>query len=270
MRIARALTTVLLAAAALCGTAGAAVADDPSASPSDGASGAGPTEAGTGFRDATTIEQGQPATATASAGDYLYWVFPADAGHRATVQATVTLPESATRTGSSTWRLDVYDGLRRRQACMYGMQTRAAAKDAAAVELSCTLRTVRSWAEPWDNDPLPGSYYIRLTVTELPEEDLGLPVRAEVRADVSDAGGASAVDGSLAAPLVAGAKTADTAGEPKQAGVLGEPEDGWSSGWWSDRWIWTVAGGLLCALGAIAGYALTRGAGRPSGVPPTA
>lgn len=269
MRTARALTTALLAGTALFSAAGAAAADDPSPTPSKSA--AGPTEAGTGFRNATAIEQGQTATATASAGDYLYWVFPADAGQRATVKATVTLPEAADRHGGSTWQLDVYDGLRRRQSCMYGMQTKGAAKDAATVELSCTLRTVRSWAEPWDNDPLPGSYYVRLTVTDLPEEDLGLPVRAEVEATSADSGGAYAGDGSLAAPLVAGATTKEDEGSaPKQAAALSEPDGGWASGWWSDRWIWTVAGGLLGALAAIAGYSVTRGSGRPGRVPPTA
>ncbi|MET7617526.1 hypothetical protein [Streptomyces sp. NPDC005408] len=273
MRITRVLTTALLAATALTGTAGSAVADDPSPSPSKSGDAAGPTEAGTGFRNATAIEQGQKATAGASAGDYLYWVFPADAGRRATVKATVTLPEAAARHGASTWRLDVYDGLRRRQACMYGMQSKGAARETASVELSCTLRTVRSWAEPWDNDPLPGSYYIRLTVTDLPEQDLGLPVKAEVEATSADAGGAYAGDGSLSAPLVPGTATTvrdDEGSKPKQAATLSEPDGGWSSGWWSDRWIWTVAGGLLGALAAVGGYSLTRGSGRRSPVPPAA
>ncbi|MFI9586738.1 hypothetical protein ACIHCQ_34015 [Streptomyces sp. NPDC052236] len=275
MRIAHILTTALLAGAALLSTAGAAVADDPSASPSDsgksGGSGA-PTEAGTTFRNATAIKQGERATADASAGDYLYWVFPADAGSRATVTAKVTPADKAVRTGTSTWRLDVYDGLRRRQACVYGMQARATAKDAAGVELSCTLRTVRSWAEPWANDPLPGSYYVRLTVVDLPEEDLGQPVKAEIEARSTDTGGADAVDGSLSAPLVPGAtvSTAKDGEATQQAATLSEPDGGWSSGWWSDRWIWTVAGGLLGALAAIGGYFLTRGSGRPSRVPPGA
>jgi hypothetical protein len=148
MHATRLLTGALLAGAALFTTAAPVAAeDDPSAGPSPSGSSAGPTEAGTTFRTATAIHHNQRATARASAGDYLYWVFPADAGQRATVKATVTLPESATRHGASSWQLDIYDGLRRRQACMYGRQTKAAPQDAESVELSCTLRTVRAWAE---------------------------------------------------------------------------------------------------------------------------
>jgi hypothetical protein len=78
MRIAQVLTT----AALLLGAAvSPAVADSsPSASPSEDS--AAPTSAGTSFRTATEIEQGQQATASASTGDYLYWSFPADAGQR--------------------------------------------------------------------------------------------------------------------------------------------------------------------------------------------
>ncbi|MFG2982075.1 hypothetical protein ACGFYQ_12590 [Streptomyces sp. NPDC048258] len=271
MRTVRTLTAALLAAAAaltVAGTAaGTAAADTASASPSPGTgskSGQGeaaaPTEAGTSFRTAAAFRPGQRATAGASTGDYLYWVLPVDAQQRVTVKASVTLPESATRHGAATWQLDVYDGLRRRQACTYGVQTRAAAKDAASVELSCTLRTVRAAAEQWANDPLPGSYYVRLTVVDLPEEDLGLPVRAAVEASVRETGGAQAVDGALATPLVPATVT----------GSLREPEDGWSGGWWSDRWLWTAAGGILGALAGIFGYSMTRGAGRPSRVPPQA
>ncbi len=79
---------------------------------------------------------------------HLYWSFPADSGQRPTVKATVKLPEASTRHAGQTWQLDVYDGLRRRQACQYGAQTRTAAQDAASVELACTLRTVRSCRRP--------------------------------------------------------------------------------------------------------------------------
>ncbi|MFJ3336374.1 hypothetical protein [Streptomyces sp. NPDC086766] len=267
MRITRVLSTALLA---LGLAAGPAVADSsPSASPSG--DGSAPTEAGTSFRTATEIEQGQQATATGSTGDYLYWSFPADAGQRPTVKATVELPDTHT---AQTWQIDVYDGLRRRQSCQYGAQTRAAAPGAASVELACVLRTVRAWSEPWANDPLPGTYYVRLTVVGLRSSDLGLPVRAEVRADSADIGGAAAVDGSLAKPLVPGIAVKSAAEEDGSAksAVLSavKPDDGWSSGWWSDRWVWTAIGGALAALAGVGGYALTRGSGRPSRVPPGA
>ncbi|WP_328535429.1 hypothetical protein [Streptomyces sp. NBC_00344] len=265
----------LLAGLALFASAGTAVAGTPSPSASsprsaDGGDDAGaPTEAGTDFRTATAVAQGQRATASASTGDYLYWVFPADAGQNVTVDATVKLPESATRHGAATWQLDIYDGLRRRQACRYGSQTRVAAPDATSVTMTCHLRAVRSWAEPWANDPLPGSYYIRLTVLDLPQQDLGLPVQTEVQAAAEDSGGSHDVGGRLAAPLAPAAaagvsQAADSSTSQPAAATAVEPEDGWSSGWWSDRWIWTAGGGVLGALAGIAGYALTRGPGRPS------
>ncbi|PZH14233.1 hypothetical protein C1I97_11100 [Streptomyces sp. NTH33] len=268
MRITRVLGTALLA---LGLAAGPAAADSsPSASPSD--DGGAPTQAGTSFRTATEIEQGQQATAGGSTGDYMYWSFAADAGQRPTVKATVKLPESH---ASQTWQIDVYDGLRRRQSCQYGAQTRTAAQGTASVDLACVLRTVRAWSEPWANDPLPGTYYIRLMAVGLPVSDLGLPVSAEVRADSKDIGGAAAVDGSLAQPLTPGIavkseQSKDDGKDAKKPAVLSsiEPDGGWSSGWWSDRWVWTGIGGVLAALAGIGGYALTRGSGRPSRVPP--
>ncbi|MEL3947901.1 MULTISPECIES: hypothetical protein [Streptomyces] len=256
-------TTRLLAAAGLAaltallapGAALAAPTDEDDTSRSD---------AGTSFRTATEIEQGHRATASASTGDYLYWSFPADAGQRPTVKATVKLPESAAGRPDTRWRVDVYDGLRRRQSCMYGMQSRPA--DAAKVDLTCVLRPVRAWSDPWSNDPLPGTYYIRLTATGLKTADLGSPVTAEVEATSKDIGGSAAVDGSLAKPLVPGASvdTDDTGDSGSRAALsTAEPEDGWASGWWTDRWLWTGAGGVLAALAGIGGYALTRGNGRP-------
>ena len=279
MRTTRVLASGLLGGLALLTSTGSATALAPSAatsSPSPSASpgsddGAGPTEAGTTFRTATAVQQGQRATAEASTGDYLYWVFPADAGQRATVRAKVTLPESATRHGASTWQIDVYDGLRRRQACMYGHQTRKAAADAATVELTCVLRTVRAWSEPWADDPLPGSYYVRLTVLDLPATDLGLPVGSELEVTSVDGGGAHDVDGALAEPLVPGVSSVERASDDgtgeDRVQLAGEPDDGWASGWWTDRWLWTVGGGVLGALAAVFGYSLTRGRGRPSRVP---
>ncbi|MFE0105888.1 hypothetical protein [Streptomyces sp. NPDC059009] len=261
MRTVRVLrNSALLAGAALLALAGPATADN---GDKDSES-APPSQAGTSFRTATALtpDADEAATADASTGDYLYWSFPADAGQRATVHTTVKLPEAAARHAASTWQLDVYDGLRRHQACRLGTPTRTAAQDAGSVSLSCTLRTVRSWSEQWANDPLPGTYYARLTVTGLKADDLGAPVRAEAKVTTTDAGGAQAVDGKLAEPLVPGA------GSAGKTVADAEPEDGWASGWWSSRWIWTGLGGVLAALAGIGGYALTRGSGRPSRVPP--
>ncbi|GGS39237.1 hypothetical protein [Streptomyces violaceus] len=265
MRVVRALSVALL----MTGLAAAPAAADSSPSPSKDASDtSAPTRAGTSFRTAAEIEQGQRATASGSTGDYLYWSFPADTGQRPTVGATVKLPDTH---AAQTWQIDVYDGLRRRQACQYGAQTRTAAADAPSVELACVLRTVRAWSEPWANDPLPGTYYVRLTAIGVAASDLGLPVDSEVRVDSRDIGGSAAVDGSLAEPLVPGIATRSGDEEESSAVLAGlEPEDGWASGWWSDRWVWTAVGGALAALAGVAGYALTRGSGRPSRVPPAA
>ncbi|MEU3984267.1 hypothetical protein AB0F77_30015 [Streptomyces sp. NPDC026672] len=272
MRITRMLGGALL----VLGLAAAPAAADSTPSPSASDDGGAPTQAGTSFRTATEVEQGQRATASGSTGDYLYWSFPADAGQRPDVKAKVELPGTH---GRQTWQLDVYDGLRRRQACQYGAATRTAGQGTGSVELACVLRTVRAWAEPWSDDPLPGTYYVRLTVVDLASSDLGQPVSTEVRVDSKDMGGAAAVDGSLAQPLVPGVavrpKGEDSDGtddDSAKSAVLSsiEPDGGWSSNWWSDRWVWTGVGGLLAALAGIGGYTLTRGTGRPPRVPPHA
>ncbi|MEU7299967.1 hypothetical protein [Streptomyces sp. NPDC007206] len=267
MRITRVLGAALLA---LGLAAGPAAADSASPSPSASGDGGAPTQAGTSFRTATEIRQGQQATASGSTGDYLYWSFPADTGQRPTVRATVKLPAAH---GAETWQIDVYDGLRRRQACQYGAASRTAEPGATSVELACVLRTVRGWSEPWANDPLPGTYYIRLTVVDLGSADLGKPVSADVRADSKDIGGPAAVDGSLGKPLVPGiAVKSEARGDGSRTAVLSSfgSDDGWSSGWSTDRWVWTAIGGVLAALAGIGGYALTRGSGRPSRIPPDA
>ncbi|WP_309052011.1 hypothetical protein [Streptomyces sp.] len=262
---------------ALAGPAASAARTESSAIPATPGSDAeaGPTEAGTTFRTAAAFRPGQEATAQAATGDYLYWVFPADTGERPAVRAAVTLPAASLRHGPATWRIDVYDGLRRRQPCMYGTQARAAARDAAEVRLTCVLRPVRGAADPWAGDPLPGSYFVRLTVTSLPDEDLGQPFTARLGVDVRDEGGAHAADGPPAVPLVPGATTADVAEAETAAGRTpavdaAAPEDGWASAWWSDRWLWTAAGGVLAALAGVGGHALTRGSGRPARTPPGA
>src|SRR5690606_34275696 len=116
----------------------------------------------------------------------------------------------------------------------------------------------------WANDPLPGTYYVRLTALRISAADLGQAVNAELRVESKDMGGAAAVDGSLSEPLVPGvAARAEAEEDDASSAVLAalEPEDGWASGWWSDRWVWTAAGGALAALAGVAGYRLTRGPG---------
>ena len=267
------ITRVLSAAALMFGLAVSPAVADASPSPSASGDNSAPTTAGTSFRTATEIEQGQQATASGSTGDYLYWSFPADAGQRPTVKATVKLPDTH---AAQSWQIDVYDGLRRRQACQYGAQTRTAAQGSASVDLACTLRTVRAWSESWADDPLPGTYYVRLTAVNLATADLGQPIDASVQVGSKDIGGSAAVDGSLAQPLVPGiavtSKSRASDGDSSKSAVLAglEPEDGWASGWWSDRWVWTALGGVLAALAGVGGYTLTRGPGRPSRVPPGA
>ncbi|MFX4292072.1 hypothetical protein [Streptomyces bohaiensis] len=295
-RVGRPAAVLALAAGLLLGTAPAVLAqeDGESAGEQQGSDGgstdpaADPTEAGTGFRDAAVLGESGRGTARATVGEFLYWAFPVAAGHDATVDATVTFEDDGDRSGPSVWQIDVHDGLRRKQSCVGGDATVEAAADAAEVTLGCALRTVRSWAEPWSGDPLPGAYYVRLTAVELPEEDLGLPVSVVVRTTTEDAGGAHARGGELGAPLVptpragslddgAGAGSAEDAAEDAEesgsdadaadpttddgvrfAGVVAEPEGGWNGGWWSDRWLWTAGGGVLGALAALGGYALVR------------
>jgi hypothetical protein len=251
MRTVRLLgTAALLAATALAALTGSAAADDSTDTPTPTATATGsdapPTEAGTDFRTATVVDQGVQATASASAGDYLYWQFAADTGQNVTVHATVTFPSTAVRHGPSTWQVDVYDGLRRRQPCRFGVQTATVAADAGSVDLACHLRTIRSWSEPWSNDPLRGTYYVRLTVLDLPQADLGQPVQAAMKATSSGTAGSQAVDGSVA-PVV-------TANGPHVA-----PAGGWAGTWWSPRWLWTGGGGLLAVALALGAHRLARG-----------
>ncbi|MFD5580997.1 hypothetical protein ACFWI2_27160, partial [Streptomyces pseudogriseolus] len=67
---------ILSAALLTLGLAVAPAAADSSPSPEASGDSGGPTRAGTSFRTATEVEQGQTATARASTGDYLYWSFP--------------------------------------------------------------------------------------------------------------------------------------------------------------------------------------------------
>ncbi|WP_405092324.1 peptidase [Micromonospora sp. NBC_01392] len=241
------------AAAGLALTPGAALA---APSPSPGATTV--TKAGTSFLTATTITAGQPVRVGASTGDHLYWSFRAEAGQVHEVGVTVTFGKP--RTGPSTWTVDVFDGLRRRQACTAGAQTPTVDAAATGVTLGCTLRRVRPWAEPWSGDPLPGTYYVRLSVTDLPEPDLGLPIEVDLLAGATDSDGASGDDGELAAPLVPNTRAGTVlTAEPTPEPAAEEETD--LTGWLPEagsRWVWTSVGGVLAAVAGVVGFALTR------------
>ncbi|MFI9271128.1 peptidase [Kitasatospora sp. NPDC052896] len=276
------------------GPATAARADAaPSASPSPSAGGIAPaTTAGTSFLTATNLAPGQDATVAASTGDYLYWGFGASEGQTPTATLTVTLPPAADRHGPQTWTVELLDGLRRRQACTAGTQIATAAPSAPSVTVSCTLRQIRSWAEPWSGDPLPGTYYVKLSATDAPQQDLGLPTTAQLHiSSTGDADDAQPEGGALKAPLVppvhAGVTLApDATALPSAtpspgAGAVAATPAGrvahWYSDWfsqWNSRWGWTLAGGVLAALAGVGGFTLTRhprgrrpGAYRPGAVP---
>lgn len=233
--------------------------------PSPGASAVG--RAGTSFLTATGITPGQPVRLGATTADHLYWSTTAVPGQLLEISATVTLPPAGKRTGPSTWAVEVFDGLRRRQACTAGAQAPTVAADATEVTLSCVLRRIRSWAEPWSGDPLPGTYYVRLSVTDLPEADLGLPVQVEMLLGATDAG-TSADDGTLREPLVPAARPGSVLTSPAPADPSASPspsagadDDGVLSFDWvpapSARWIWTVVGGVLAAAAGVVGFSLT-------------
>ncbi|GAA1241995.1 hypothetical protein GCM10009665_35930 [Kitasatospora nipponensis] len=288
-------------AAAASGSPSTAPSTARSRSPSAGAPGGTPaaaTSAGTSFLTATTLAPGQRASVSASTGDYLYWAFPAAEGRTPALTVTVTLPAAADRHGPQTWTAEVFDGLRRRQACTAGHQSATAAASATSLTVDCTLRRIRSWAEPWSGDPLPGTYYIRLSLADAPAQDLGLPARADLTLAASgSADDAQPEGGSLKVPLAppvnAGATLAPTATAVPTAAP--SPSAGASAGasgirvvaaapaariahWYSDlfsqwnsRWGWTLAGGALAALAGVGGYTLTRhprGGRRPPGYRP--
>ncbi|WP_422771861.1 peptidase [Plantactinospora sp. WMMC1484] len=219
--------------------------------------------AGTSFLTAAPVTAGQPVRLDASTGDYLYWSFPGEAGDVTEIAATLRFPAGAKRSGPSTWSIEVFDGLRRRQACTAGAQTPTAARDATEVRLGCVLRRVRSWAEPWSGDPLPGTYYAKLSVVELPEADLGLPVEVDLLIGTTD-GGSSADDGELRAPLAPparpGAVLTSTDGSDAPPGRAAAADDGGIFDWvpaLSMRWLWTSIGGVLAAVAGVFGFSLT-------------
>ncbi|MGI5229071.1 hypothetical protein [Actinoallomurus sp. CA-142502] len=239
--------------------AGPAVADDtPSPSPS-----ATVGTAGTSFLTATAVDPGQQVRVSASTGDYLYWSFDAAAGETDRLAITITLPTGASRHGPATWTVDVFDGLRRRQPCTAGSQTATAAAGAATLALHCLLRQVRTWADPWSDEPLPGTYYVRLSATGLPDQDLGLPVQTDLSITAKK-GDAQPDNARLKAPLSpetdAGSTTAPQADSSAAPSAEAERTGHfWNRiSWPSTRWWWTIGGGLLAALAGVGGYRLTR------------
>ncbi|GAA4596824.1 hypothetical protein BJY16_002148 [Actinoplanes octamycinicus] len=217
--------------------------------------------AGTSFLTAVAITANQPVEVGAVTGDYLYWQFTAEAGQRPDLAASVTLPADG-RTGDESWIIEVFDGLRRRQACVAGEQSPVAARDAAQVTLGCRIRQVRSWAEPQDGDPLPGTYYVRLSSTKVPEADLGLPLKVRLTL-TAEKGDLDADQGELAKPLVPNNQpgTVLTGPAPSASPSAEVEESSFSMDWlpdFSGRWFWTAGGGILAALTGLFGFSLTR------------
>ncbi|MGQ5260465.1 peptidase [Micromonospora sp. ZYX-F-536] len=217
------------------------------------------TRAGTSFLTATSITAGQPVRVDASVGDHLYWSFAATAGQVHEISATVSFPKA--RSGASTWTVDVFDGLRRRQACTAGAQTPTVDAQASSVTLGCTLREVRPWAEPWSADPLPGTYVIRLSVVDLPEPDLGAPIDVDLLVGTVADHGASGDDGELAAPLQPNTRAGTVLNAVPPMDPEAEDEGDSPADWLPDlgsRWVWTGIGGVLAAVAGVVGFALTR------------
>ncbi|GAB3988606.1 hypothetical protein GCM10029978_111440 [Actinoallomurus acanthiterrae] len=222
--------------------------------------------AGTSFLTATTVRPGQTARLSASTGDYLYWQFAAAAGQTDQVAVTVTLPSETSQSGAATWTVDVFDGLRRRQACTGGPQSATTQQGTAKLELHCALRQIRSWAEPWSSDPLPGTYYVRLSAVGLPNQGAGLPVDVRLRISARN-GNAEPSGAHLKAPLAPAVNPGTTMApeaapsvEPSAVSSAPKPlqrAKSWFS-WPSTRWYWTIGGGLLAAAMGVAGYSLTR------------
>jgi uncharacterized protein (TIGR03382 family) len=214
--------------------------------------------AGTTFLTATSLVPGQPVQVAAVTGDYLYWSFTADAGQQPELTAKVTLPAAAGRGGPESWVVEVFDGLRRRQPCVAGDQSPVAAADATEVTLGCELRQVRSWAEPSDQDPLPGTYFVRLSSTDLPEKDLGLPVRVELSL-TAPAGSTGDDQGKLSAPLTQINRPGAVVTDAPAPTVSAESEsDAFALPEFSSRWVWTGTGGILAAVGGLVGFSWTR------------
>ncbi|WP_305784404.1 peptidase [Symbioplanes lichenis] len=248
------LTRAALAGAALAGITVAALGATPALADPSPAPSTPVTIAGTSFLTAVPVTPGRPVDVPAVTGDYLYWSFAAEAGQRPDLTAEVALPPATDRHGTQSWTVEVFDGLRRRQPCVAGDQSPRAAKEATSVALRCQLRQVRSWAEPSDGDPLPGTYYVRLSSSLLPDQDLGLPIKVHLTL-AAPKGDTGDDQGILAAPLNPENSPGTVNGTIPP--LAEEDDDGWLPEF-SSRWIWTAGGGILAALTGIIGFALTR------------
>ncbi|MYW01269.1 peptidase [Streptomyces sp. SID3343] len=222
---------------------------------------------GTSFTAAGKLKTGDEARWSASAGEYLYWQFPATAGKDIKAKVDLELAPGAARSGPVTYRIEIYDGLRRRQPCVEGNQVAAAQKTDAKVSLTCTPRTVRDWSEPWSTDPLPGTYFVRVAAMEVPELDAGLPIKVTVRVDTKDGDDqVPTSDRQLSDPLVpitkAGAVLQKGQSSDTRSIAWDEEEDHWYTWDWMSgpnaRWFWTALATFVAALMGILGFQLTR------------
>ncbi|WP_436789934.1 peptidase [Yinghuangia sp. YIM S10712] len=261
-RVAAALTA-LGTAAALASAAPAVAATDPSSGPGNSTY-ANNVLPGTTFLTAGKMEAETSTTTPASTGEYMYWSFPALAGEDVSAKVTLTLPNS--RTAPMSWRVDVFDGLRRHQPCATGRPQATAQAADAAIEIDCGPRTIRPWSEAWSSDPLPGTYYVRVAATDVAERDLGL--RLQVKLELTAKGGGdvgpyAGQDDSLKAPLV----PVTGGGQQLQPGQVADTrkvtlagfdnDDEWLSGT-TGRWVWTTAGGIVAMLLGVGGYLFAR------------
>ncbi|NUU25435.1 MAG: peptidase [Streptomycetaceae bacterium] len=264
-----AVPALVAAAAATALAASPALAASGTPSPGSTGSGSGSQAndvvPGTTFLTAGKMESDTTTTATASTGEYMYWSFPALAGQDVSAKVTLTLPGG--RTAPTTWRVDVFDGIRRHQPCATGRPQAAAAPTDTEVKIDCGPRTIRPWSEAWDADPLPGTYYVRVAATDITEKDVGLRLQVKLELDAKgggDIGPDAGQDDALKAPLV----PITRAGQPLQQGQVADTrkvtmagfdsdDDAWLSGT-TGRWVWTAAGGVVAMLLGVGGYLFAR------------
>ena len=134
-----------------------------------------------------------------------------------------------------------------------------------SITLSIPASTlVRSWAEPWSGDPLPGTYYLRISAIAMPEQDLGLTTGIDLLVSVEDSGDPAPEGGKLTAPLVPAAKPGTVLSGAKATASAPEAATDWLPDA-SSRWAWTAAGGVLAAVAAVGGFALVRRPRWPAG-----